>query len=458
MRNSNTCHIIMPLVSIVLAIGLLVSFSPSTNASQIIIDAADYPPGVEQVQAIQEAVDNGGEILLRGTFDFNNGSIAFGQNEKDVILKGEKDAMGNHLTEIIDGGNLTIVIGMTNEFMPLPRISVEIRDLHFKNFFRICIGALRFTGLKIVGNMFTGGRLEPRDTADPYSHPLCIAMLIGGYRIFPATDCTGEVIVENNIIYGQGFGSIDMNHLGHHNDVIESWGFYWSGISNGVTSRDLVALGRYKSNRFYDILSTPIASHSSQGETVISHNIIKTLYSWSGNGIIVRDQSIADIRHNETQTVGAGIFLWSANDISIKSNDMNIVQDPLASIPRPFPKFRTGTFIYESDNNIMQGNKISGNGEWGVWIENSNDNVLVGNNIKHFSSTGGFGLPPAHALTLDADTNTFVGGKYSLLNIGQNNNVTGGWEIIDPYGFDVDVGAVGQEISEAMQRMNDLVP
>jgi parallel beta-helix repeat protein len=344
------------------------------------------------------------------------------------------------------------------EYVSLPPINVEIRDLHFKNFYRICIGAVRFTGLKIIGNMFTGGRLTPRNPADPYSHPLCIAMLIGGYTIFPATDCTGEVIVEDNIIYGQGFGSTDVNDPGHQNEVVEAWGYYWSGISNGVTSRDLVAFERYKNNRFYDILSTPIASRNSQGETVISHNTLKTRYSWSGNGIIVRDQSIADVRHNITETVGAGIFLWSAYDITIKNNDINLVQDPLASIPRPFPKFRTGILIYESDDNTLQGNKINGHGEWGVLLDSSSNNVLVENNINHFSSTGEFGWPPAHALALNSNNNTFVGGKYSLLNFGQNNNVTGGWEIIDPYGFDVDVGSVGQEVSEAMQHMNDLVP
>jgi len=96
-----------------------------------VVNAADYASGFQQVQAVQAAVNRGGTVLLRGTFEFGHdlgGFLVADENAvfsswyndfvnldalkkgnstvyitKDVTIVGETDPQGNLLTTIVGG-------------------------------------------------------------------------------------------------------------------------------------------------------------------------------------------------------------------------------------------------------------------------------------------------------------------------------------------------------------------
>ncbi len=88
-------------LSIFLVAGLFVLGVHSVNALQTVV-GQDNP--TVDVQAVQAAVSQGGEILLKKTFDFGEkGSVII---NKDVKIVGEKDGQGVPTTKI-KGGSRT---------------------------------------------------------------------------------------------------------------------------------------------------------------------------------------------------------------------------------------------------------------------------------------------------------------------------------------------------------------
>ena len=95
------------ILSIFLMIGLLTLGAPSVYSQQTVIGQDN--PAVD-IQAVQAAASQGGEVLLKGTFDFGEkGSVTI---NKDLKIAGEKDIRGV-LTTKIKGGFRTF-------FSPLP--------------------------------------------------------------------------------------------------------------------------------------------------------------------------------------------------------------------------------------------------------------------------------------------------------------------------------------------------
>ena len=92
-------------VAVLSIIGLLLSCAhlTSTESTPSFDSIVTGQSDVEQdVQAVQEAVDKGGTVLLKGTFDFGpKGTVAI---KNDVAVWGERDSNGRPLTKIMGPG------------------------------------------------------------------------------------------------------------------------------------------------------------------------------------------------------------------------------------------------------------------------------------------------------------------------------------------------------------------
>ncbi|MDB4442700.1 hypothetical protein N9219_04705, partial [bacterium] len=82
------------------------------------------------VKAVQEAVDKGGSVLLKGRFNFGQKGRVNIKNDIDVI--GESDSQGQPLTKIT-GGFWTFHSPLPSTEIPLPGPGpkVKIQNIHF---------------------------------------------------------------------------------------------------------------------------------------------------------------------------------------------------------------------------------------------------------------------------------------------------------------------------------------
>ena len=106
---------------------VMATFSSGPAEAQITILGQNNP--AVDIQAVQKAVDQGGTIILKGTFDFGDkGRVNI---TKDVKIVGETDNKGSHLTKI-QGGFWTFHSPLPSQLPPEvagPKITVQ--NIHF---------------------------------------------------------------------------------------------------------------------------------------------------------------------------------------------------------------------------------------------------------------------------------------------------------------------------------------
>ena len=158
----------------------------------------------QDITAVQDAVNKGGTVLLKGTFNFGQkGQVRI---SKDVKIHGEKDQQGMPVT-IIRGGFMTF-------FSPPPRElpvqaagpKIAIQDLHFDGagFTPVLIGyssAASITGNKItnVKPLLTPAPLFGRK--DLYlQKAILISPRYGGAKEYLPGAVTGTIVVADNDI------------------------------------------------------------------------------------------------------------------------------------------------------------------------------------------------------------------------------------------------------------------
>ena len=112
-------------------------------------------PAVD-VQAVQAAVSQGGEIVLKGTFDFGEkGSVTI---SKDVKIVGEKDSQGIPITKI-KGGSRTFLSPLPAQLPPqAPGPKIAIQNIHFGETLMCPIYIAYCAGVTIGGNKMTNVR------------------------------------------------------------------------------------------------------------------------------------------------------------------------------------------------------------------------------------------------------------------------------------------------------------
>ena len=157
------------------------------------------------VQAVQEAVDKGGAVLLKGTFNFGQKGRVNIKN--DIEISGESNAEGRPLTKIT-GGFWTFHSPLPTTELPLPGPGpkIKIKKIHFDGAVWTPMHFPYTSGAEIIGNKVTN--------VQPYGVPykwkggdtlLVTAGVLFGTRfahrdkILPG-GTTGNLIVNNNNI------------------------------------------------------------------------------------------------------------------------------------------------------------------------------------------------------------------------------------------------------------------
>lgn len=164
-------------LSIFLIVGLFALGVHSVNAQQTVIGQDN--PAVD-VQAVQAAVSQGGEIVLKRTFDFGEkGSVII---SKDVKIIGEKDSQGIPTTKI-KGGLRTFLSPLPAQLPPrAPGPEIAIQDIHFDGTQAYPIYIAYCSGATITGNKITNVRPF---VATPKMN-LSVGIMVGTNWIQPA--------------------------------------------------------------------------------------------------------------------------------------------------------------------------------------------------------------------------------------------------------------------------------
>jgi hypothetical protein len=151
------------------------------------------------VQAVQTAVSQGGDVILKGTFDFGDkGSVTI---SKDVKIVGEKDSQGIPITKI-KGGLQTFFSPLPAQLPPQvsgPKITIQY--IHFDRTLAYPIYIAYCSGATIAGNKITN--VQPL-AATPEMN-VSVGIMVGTNWIQPRATrkyqpgaITGVVTIENN--------------------------------------------------------------------------------------------------------------------------------------------------------------------------------------------------------------------------------------------------------------------
>ena len=129
---------------------------PMTAAQQKSFDSVITGKGDPKVDVvcIQEAVDKGGSVLLKGTFDFGQKGRVNIKN--DIEIMGETDSKGWPLTKI-KGGFWSFYSPLPSTELPLPGPGpkIKIKNIHFDGAAWTPMHFPYTSGAEIYGNKIT---------------------------------------------------------------------------------------------------------------------------------------------------------------------------------------------------------------------------------------------------------------------------------------------------------------
>jgi hypothetical protein len=157
------------------------------------------------VKIVQEAVDKGGSVLLKGMFNFGQkGRVTI---KNDIEIMGESDSNGSPLTKIM-GGFWAFHSPLPSTELPLPGPGpkFKIKSIHFDGATWTPMHFPYTSGAEISGNKITNVLPFPIPLKWPGGEKLLVSegVLLGTHfahkeKILPGA-VTGHLIVENNKI------------------------------------------------------------------------------------------------------------------------------------------------------------------------------------------------------------------------------------------------------------------
>ena len=189
---------------IVLSISVFLIFSVAAGTLYAYDSVVTGKSNAEyDVKAVQDAVDKGGTVLLKGTFNF--GKKARVNIKNDIEIMGEIDSKGRPLTKIM-GGFWTFHSPLPSTEIPLPGPGpkMKIKSIHFDGAIWTPMHFPYTSGAEISGNKITN--------VQPYGIPrkwkggdkllVSAGALLGtrfahSEKILPGA-VTGHLIFENN--------------------------------------------------------------------------------------------------------------------------------------------------------------------------------------------------------------------------------------------------------------------
>jgi len=419
---------------------------PSAAFAQAVV-VGQGNPSID-VPAVQAAVDQGGSVLLVGTFDFGDtGRVVL---SKDVAISGEADSSGAPTTTVI-GGDWTF-------FSPLPATlppseagpKIRIQSIHFRQPLGAPIHLAYCGGANIRGNKVTEIRKRPFTTffrrAGVLIGPRDAAVTT---RIFPRL-ITGSIKVTDNEVDLAGPDPTMTSGIGVFINLTDGAEVYVA--RNTVTNCTRNCL---------DILDNALDSEShSRGSVVIENNTLVTGVTGipmptpgTPNGI-VSGFNFNPALMNNLDVVAP--ILVSDNHVEVHGQAFN---GPTGIVVLAgFSHVEGNTVVIDSGigagmlirgvNGAILRNRILGSGVNAVRFDAPSgtftgaiDTVAVGNNISGFAAS-----QADYLFRAGSRGNTVVGNSGTVLDLGTNNRATGQAPV---------KGGVGGDVSDAAGPWSD---
>jgi hypothetical protein len=416
-------------ITISLVAAMTIFFSNSAGAQVLII--GQNSPAVD-IQAVQKAVDQGGTIKLKGTFDFGNeGRVNI---TKDVKIIGEIDSTGNPLTEI-KGGFWTFHSPLPAKSPPeSPGPKITIQSIHFDGALWTPIYLAYSSGATITKNKMTNIRPQ-----------------VGEQRFGPSAGKTGDFYRQQGILCTPDFAQpwqirkyipdlFTGNLIVEDNDI---------DLTNDVPTKTV-------SQGVYVAWATGINAQI-QRNTVINcaRNSIETIDNFLGKDgsgmIIVKDNKLVTSAEGvpipSPQTpngIMAGWFFDLSGGLDPQRNVKHILAN---NGIRTRGKTSFGIAVF-TDGAVVVNNAIFSEGTEAVGlVVRASDGYVAFNKIEGVSSRSGLGVEPRKPLKgnrnvfmendltkfmgltadvffdKDAGNNFYIGHSCKVSDLGSNNLV-----------------------------------
>jgi hypothetical protein len=376
------------------------------------------------VKTVQEAVDKGGTVLLKGTFNFGQKGRVNIKN--DIEISGESDSKGKPLTKIM-GGFWTFHSPLPTTELPLPGPGpkMKIKNIHFDGATWSPLHFSYTSGAEISGNRITNVQPYAVPIKWPGGDKLLVSAgaLLGNRfahreKILPGA-VTGNLFFNNNkvdlkcknpeITMGQG-----VFFLWTWGATIEIKGNTIRNVSrNSIESLDnyLDEEGRgsvlvAENNIVAPAVGIPFPSPSTPNGIVVGWFIDMT-----GGSDPSRNSKITVIR-NYVQTNGetsAGIFSL-ADGTAILGNRFELRGGS-----------KSKGIAQLGSNGFIARNKIDGTGAFALQAVpfkafKGSGNTFAWNDVREFKASSGDFLAVGNK-------NTLVGAKYKVVDKGKANKI-----------------------------------
>ena len=188
-----------------LTIAFILSLPSSIIAAEYDSEVTGKGDPDSDVIAVQKALDQGGSVLLKGTFDFGKDGKA--KISKDVSIYGETNAQGAPITKI-KGGFWTIQSTLPEQLpIQLPGPKVVIEGIHFEGALWAPIFLPYCSGAEIINNKITNVKPMPGKVFGAegmYQHQGILLMPLLGlpkeHRKYQPGAITGSIVIADNDI------------------------------------------------------------------------------------------------------------------------------------------------------------------------------------------------------------------------------------------------------------------
>jgi hypothetical protein len=399
----------------------VVALAGSVAAQTVVVGTGD--PAVD-VPAVQAAVDQGGQIVLKGRFSFNRPALPWKALLNRTVLVSKAVAISGVLD---DQGQMTAIEGGDNPFaIEAPGAAVSIRGLRFVRPIETAISAFAVSGLVIASCRIEG--VEPLPSpATPTGTPLGVGITIDTTLDSPTPDRPAQpqnisgslLILNNDIDVGTKVGTNTLGIL----------------IFDAGTSPDNEVNIYISANNIRNITERAINMRRPGGRVYIERNAITTGATMGAGGGV---GPLVDGIH----IVGPGSYLIAHN--TIDSAWANGAAIRLQGQPDPFAPSNDSGVIERAivvDNDVTMSapeGTVFGANSAGIEIRQfAQSNVVVNNRIRGRARAAlsvaiqGMGIPDASAFVLNdlADfqsslADIFVGaGITNTLVVGRKGTV-----------------------------------
>ena len=422
------------------------------------------------VPAVQAAVDQGGSVLLVGTFDFGEAGRVLLRN--DVEICGTVDESGAPLTTIRRGEWTFHTPYPDPSSLPpaQPGPKVAIHDIHFVEARGTAIHLAYSGGASLHHNVINEMRARVTGATSERAAIVVGTALLGGTpntRFIPLL-ISGDIEITDNEIDV----SIDPSNPGETTTSSRGTGMFVSMYvgadvrieRNHVTGNTRTGLA----------ILDGIADANGRGSVVIADNVIVSdvrfgfiiagpraplgiVTGFNNNRTLGGDPDLqmipALVTGNYIELNGVtsmGIVnIW--NDAVITGNVITVHGDLASTKDR---LSTSGGILATTSRQVLMHNRFMGEGCNAIRIggtaegQERRDNVAIGNNVSLFQPfIGGFAKCADIWLEPASHDNTVVGNNGSAIDDGSHNNITG----LRPV-----EGGVGQAVSEAEHDAHEM--